>query len=287
MKTHLECIPCFIKQSLEAARMTTSDETIHLEVLKAVMTHLKSISFTNSPPELSREVHGIIRHITQSKDPYKKVKDSSNTMAKKQYPHLKKMVDDADDPLLMAVKLAIIGNVIDFGASNRFNIEDMLSNVGKEGLDEGTYPNFKQSLCSTKTILYLADNTGEIFFDKLLIKELSKQGKKVTYVVKANPIINDATMKDAEFAGIDKIATVIDGDAGQNQSAPGMVLNFASKRFLENFESADMVISKGQGNYEGLSKVDRDVFFMLVVKCPLVAQDIEGKIGKLILKVKQ
>ena len=287
MKTYLDCIPCFIKQSLEAARMATDDEKIHAEVLKTVMTHLGSISFTNSPPELSKGVHEIIRNITKSKDPYKKVKDTSNKMAKNRYPHLKKIVEEAEDPLLMAVKLAIVGNVIDFGTNNRFNVGDMIANAVKKDFDDGAYPQFEKSLCNTKTILYLADNTGEIFFDKLLIKELLKQDKEVTYVVRANPIINDATREDAKFAGIDKLATVIDGDVGQKQSAPGMVLNFASKKFLELFEYSDMVISKGQGNYEGLSDVNRDVFFMLVVKCPLVARDIDGEVGKLILKVKK
>ena len=287
MKTYLDCIPCFIKQSLEAARMATDDEKIHAEVLKAVMNHLKSISFTKSPPELSKDVHEIIRNITKSKDPYKKVKDASNKMAKNRYPYLKKMVEEADDPLLMAVKLAIVGNVIDFGTSNRYNIEDMVANSVKKSFDDGVYPKFEKSLCNTNTILYLADNCGEIFFDKLLIKELLKQDKKVTYVVRANPIINDATVEDAKFAGIDKLATVFDGDAGQKQSAPGIVLNFASKEFLDLFKYSDMIISKGQGNYEGLSDVDRDVFFMLVVKCPLVARDIDDEVGKLILKVKK
>ena len=276
-----------MKQSLEATRMATDDEKIHTEVLKSVMTYLKSISFTNSPPELSKEVHGIIRDITKSKDPYKNVKNESNKMAKNRYPHLKKIVEEADDPLLMAIKLAIVGNVIDFGTTNRFNINDMVDYAIKSDIDNISYTQFKKSIFNKKTILYLADNTGEIFFDKLLIEEFLKGDKEITYVVRANPIINDATMEDAKFAGIDKLATIIDGDAGQKQSSPGMVLNFASKEFLELFKNSDIVVSKGQGNYEGLSDVNRDVFFMLVVKCPLVARDIDGEVGKLILKVKK
>ena len=267
--------------------MATDDEKIHEEVLREVMKHLQSISFNDSPPELSREVHEIIRNITRSKDPYKKVKDLSNEKAKNQYPHLKKLVSEADDPLLMAIKLAIVGNVIDFGTSNRFNIEDMIEKAVKKDFEDNAYPQFKKSLTSSKTILYLADNTGEIFFDKLLIEELVKREKKVTYVVKANSIINDATTEDAEFAEIDKIATIMKGDAGQTRSTPGMVLSYASKEFYDIFESSDMVVSKGQGNYEGLSDVDRNVFFMLVVKCPLVARDIGGEMARLILKGKQ
>ena len=286
MRTYLECMPCFIKQSLEAARMATDDEEVQTKVLKEVMGHLQDISLTSSPPELSRDVHEIIRRITKSKDPYKKVKDQSNEMAQKEYPRLKKLVGESDDSLLMAIKLSIVGNVIDFGAMNRFNVDDMIDNAVKREFDASAYPQFKSVLEQSETILFLADNAGEIFFDKLLLKELVKRQKQITYVVKTNPIINDATVEDANLAGIDKLATIIDGDSGQKQSAPGMVLSYASKEFLEIFKSSDMVISKGQGNYEGLSDVTRDVFFMLVVKCPLVAQDISSEVGKLILKVK-
>ena len=286
MKTHLECIPCFIKQSLESARMATGDEKIQTEVLKNVMKHLQNISFTNSPPEISREVHQIIRKVTKSKDPYKKVKDQSNKMAKEEYPRLKKLMRESDDPLLMAIKLSIVGNVIDFGTMNRFNLDDMIDNAIKKEFDESSYSEFKKTLEKSETVLFLADNTGEIFFDKLLLEELKNKQKKITYVVKANPIINDATLEDVHFAGIDKLATIIQGDAGQKLSSPGMILPYASKQFMELFESSDMVISKGQGNYEGLSDVNRKAFFMLVVKCPLVAQDINDEIGKLILKVK-
>ena len=285
MKTHLECIPCFIKQSLEAARMATNDEEIQEKVLKEVMKHLQDISYENSPPELSREVHTIIRTITNSRDPYKEVKDKSNRMAENLYPHLKKLVEDADDSLFLAIKLSIVGNVIDFGTSNRYNVEEMIDIAVKEKIVDDAYPYFKKSLERANNILYLADNSGEIFFDKILIKELVKRKKKITYVVKANPIINDVLIEDAKYAGIDKIATIIEGDAGQNRSSPGMVLPYTSKEFKEILQSSDMVISKGQGNYESLSDIDREVFFLLMVKCPLVAQDMGTELAQLVFKV--
>jgi len=287
MKTHLECIPCFIKQSLEAACMATDDKEIQTEVLRKVMKYFQNVSLTNSPPELSREVHKIIRDITGSKDPYKEVKDKSNEMAKRDYLYLKKVVNESDDHLLMAIKLSIVGNVIDFGTTHRFNINEMIDNAINKDFDASSYPYFKRVLEQSETILFLADNSGEIYFDKLLLEELANKQKKITYVVKANPIINDALTVDAKFAGIDEIATIIEGDSGQKLSSPGMILSYASNKFLEIFGSSDMVLSKGQGNYEGLSDVDREIFFMLVVKCPLVAQDIRSEVSKLILKVKE
>lgn len=288
MKTYLDCILCFISQALEAARMSSDNEEIQKKVLLEVMKHLQTVSFDSPPPETSREVHHIIRQITDTEDPYKKVKDQANKTAEKLYPTLKKMVIDANDPLLMAVKLAIVGNVIDFGTTNRFNINDMIKIALKyEHISDEIYRDFVEVLDNAKTILYIADNCGEIYFDKLLLGELSARNKEITYVVRANPIINDVTIDDAKTAGIDKIAEVIAGDAGNDKSPPGILLKYASPIFLEKINKYDMVISKGQGNYESLSDVKRKIFFLLVVKCPLLSRDIGEEVGKLVLKVKK
>ena len=285
MRTYLDCIPCFLRQSLEASRMVTPDETHHEIVLKKVMRYLQAISsFNDPPPELSKEVHAIVRNMLHCKDPYKEVKKKSNEMAKELYPLLEEMVEEAKDPLLMATKLAIIGNVIDFGAMNRFDVKDMINKAITENIDSNAYSRFREGIEKAQTILYLADNAGEIFFDKLLIKKFAEIGKKIVYVVKNNPIINDATIEDAKFAGIDKFAEVLPADKGQDKSAPGILLNYASSEFLSYFRNADIVIAKGQGNYESLSNGGREIFFLLVVKCPLVARDIGADIGKLILK---
>lgn len=286
MKTHNDCIPCFISQSLEAARMATSNEGVHTSVLKKVMQQLQNIDFTKSPPELSRVVHKIIQKETKTRDPYKQAKKQSNNMGKKLYPQLQKRVGDADDPLLTAIKLAIVGNVIDFGTMNRFNVDDMINRALNREFDDTSYPQFKKKLRNANNILYLADNAGEVFFDKLLLKQIDKEKNNITYVVKANPIINDATVADARFAGIDKIASVVESDKGQKWSAPGMVSSLVSEEILDMMDKADMIISKGQGNYEGLSSSKREIFFLLVVKCHLVAEDIKSEVGKLILKEK-
>jgi len=288
MKTYLDCIPCFISQALEAARMSSDNEEVQKKVLLEVMKHLQTVSFDSPPPETSREVHHIIRQITDTEDPYRKVKYQANRTAEKLYPTLKKMVIDANDPLLMAIKLAIVGNVIDFGTTNRFNINDMIKIALKhEHISDEAYRDFVETLDNAKTILYIADNCGEIYFDKLLLEELSARNKEITYVVRANPIINDVTIEDAKTVGIDKIAEVIAGDAGSDRSAPGILLRYASSVFLEKLETYDMVISKGQGNYESLSDVKRKIFFLLVIKCPLVARDVKEDVGKLVLKVKK
>ncbi len=260
--------------------MVDDNEATQEKVLKEVMHHLQNISFNSTPPELSMHVHSIIRKITGCDDPYKRVKEESNLLAKNLYPKLKNIIDESDDRLLTSLKLAVAGNVVDFGTSVRFDVEETIENILDKNFAIDSLNEFKKALEKSDDILYLADNAGEVFFDKLLLEEIRA---KVTYAVKSNPIINDALMEDAKFAGIDKIAELMVIDAGKRVSAPGAVLTNSSRDFLERLESADMIISKGQGNYEALS--DRQgIFFLLMVKCPLVARDIGVEVGEMVLK---
>jgi hypothetical protein len=285
MQTHLDCIPCFLHQSLEAARMATEDEQKHELVMKNVMQYLETIDFSLSPPEISRGVHAIVKQQTNNDDPYKKVKQQANREAQKQLPKLKQLIDEAEDSLLMAVKLSIIGNVVDFGTMNRYNVMEMINDIADKPFDDTDFALFKKKLDDSSSILYLADNTGEIVFDKLLLEQLHQMNKDITYVVKSNPIINDATIEDACFVGIDRFARVVNGDDGFDYSAPGLVSAFTSSDFKQMLTDADMVISKGQGNYESLSDSDREIFFLLMVKCPLVARNIQIDVGTMVLKV--
>ena len=168
MKTYFDCVPCFISQSLEAARMVSDDEQVHLKVLREVMRFLETVSFNNPPPRVSMDVHRIIREITGSRDPYKKVKDQANRMGENFFPVLKKMVKNSESPLLIAVKLAIAGNVIDFGTTTRFNVKEVVNKVMKhEHVNEEVYSRFVKTLAEADRVLYLGDNAGEVFFDKL------------------------------------------------------------------------------------------------------------------------
>mgnify|MGYP006297893897 CR=1 FL=1 len=286
MQTHLDCIPCFLHQALEASRMATEDEKKHEEVMINVMKQLQQIDFHLSPPEISQHVHHIIRTITDNPDPYQLVKQEANIDAQKQYQTLKKMISESNDPLLLAVKLAIIGNVIDFGTMNRMNITEMIENFNQKEFDKTHYTKFKERIHNAENIVYLADNTGEIFFDRILLEQLQGKNRHITYVVKQHPIINDATIDDALFADIDEYADIIAGDKGTAYSGPGMILSNISHQLKDLLDHADVVISKGQGNYESLSDFNREIFFLLMVKCPLVASSIGIDVGTMVLKVK-
>jgi len=249
------------------------------------MTFLMDFPLDKTPPEISREVHRIVRETIGSRDPYKEVKRKSNEMAKNIFPDLKRIVEDSKDPLLTSVKLTIAGNAIDFGTMRRFDVNDVIEGALNRDIDIKTFQKFKEDLNRGEKILYLADNAGEIFFDRILIEEISKLRKHVTYVVKTNPIINDATLEDAKVAGIDKISEVIAGDENQRYSAPGFIINSVSDDFMRRFREFDVIIAKGQGNYEALSEVDRRVYFLLLIKCPLVARDLKGSVGDYVIRV--
>ncbi len=238
---------------------------------------------------MGRIIYGLVREITSQNDPYKKIKDKSNKLALKLYDRLKHKVSRSDDRLLTAVELAIAGNIIDYGVKNSLDVNKELNKIlneekktlKKEDSTLFKFRHFKEALSKTGNILYLADNAGETVFDRLLIEEIKRidRNKKVIYAVKEKPIINDALVEDAYICGIDKIAKVI----SCGSDAPGTVLSLCSKDFLKVYKEADMIISKGQGNFEALSQEKRPIFFLFMAKCPVVAKDVGCNLGDVIL----
>jgi hypothetical protein len=289
MKTYLECIPCFFKQALETARLSGASEKTQRRILNEVALRIPGFPLTFSPPEMARIIYGIIKRITGNDDPYAKIKEKSNKLALSVYPKLKKKVAHSRDSLLTAVELAIAGNIIDYGVKNSLNVKKELDKILAEENDAirrerspiFNYRSFKRALKDARSILYLADNAGEVVFDRILIEEIKKtdESKHIIYAVKERPVINDALWKDAHAAGIEKTAFII----SSGLDTPGTVLSLCSKEFLKIFRCVDMVISKGQGNFEALSDCNRPIFFLFMAKCPVIAKDVQCRLGDVIL----
>ena len=277
MKTYLDCLPCFMQQALRAGRMATNDEKKLKDLLSSVGEMIKDIPMQNTPPETGDAIYKKVREITGVNDPYVKIKEENIAEILALYPEMKKIVNSSDDKILTAIRFAIAGNVIDFGVNKEFDIEQEIKNNLDKEFAIFDYQEFIQQLEKANSILYIGDNAGESVFDKILIEEL---GKKVTFVVRDIPVINDATKEDAIASGIGEVAEII----SSGTSAPGTILNSCNDDFLERFKNADLVISKGQGNYEGLSNVERTVFFLLKAKCPIIANDIGVKENDIVLK---
>ena len=277
MKTFLECLPCMMQQALRAGRMSTNDDRVVKKILDEVGALIKDIPMGSTPAESGALVYGKVREITGVVDPYKKIKADSIREAQNLYPELKQLVSKSENKLLTAIRIAIAGNVIDFGMSKKFSLVEDVQKILKQDFAILNFEDFKNQLENARSILYLGDNAGESVFDKLLIEEL---GKPVTYVVREIPVINDVVYQDAVDSGLNEVAEII----SSGTTAPGTILDLCTDEFIDQFNKADMVISKGQGNYEGLSNVDRSVFFLLKAKCPVIADDIGVREDDIILK---
>ena len=277
MKTYLDCIPCFMQQALRAGRLVTSDEKKLKEILDKTGDMVKNVSMQATPAETGMMVYQIVREVTGINDPYKDIKQQHLKETKSIYPKLEQIVKNSDDRLLTAIKIAIAGNIIDLGVNRKFDIVSDVKSIMEQDFAILDYDAFKKQLEKTKEILYIGDNVGESVFDKILIKELKKP---VKYAVRSIPIINDVTMEDAIASGLDEIAELIDSGC----KSPGVILNQSTDEFLETFNSSGLVISKGQGNFEGLSDCNRQVFFLLKTKCPIISNHIGVEDGSIIFK---
>jgi len=277
MRTYLDCIPCFFTQALKAARIAGADENMQKKILDEVSKLVPDFPLDSTPPEMGRIVYQLVNKLTGNEDPYREIKKDSNQLILNLYPKLKMMVENSQDRVLTAISLATVGNIIDYGAPIPFEIEEEVANCLESNFAVFDYYEFKQALDNAESILYLGDNAGEIVFDKLLLEELEKE---IIYVVRNKPIINDALIEDAHDCGMDKIARVI----SSGSDAPGTVLNLCSREFLEIYHKAPLIISKGQGNFESLSEERAPIFFLLKVKCPVIAKDMGCKVNDMILK---
>ncbi len=277
MKTYLDCYPCLLRQALSAARRAGASENQQHSILLNTMKELSAFPPDSTPPELAHRIHQQVQQLTSNTDPYREDKDRATQQALALYPELKRKVSEASNPLEMAVRIAIAGNIIDLGVAESYDLDATLKRVLTQPFAIGDLNSLRSALARSASVLYLADNAGETVFDKVLIEILELP---VTYVVKAGPIINDATHEDAVAAGIDQVATIIDN--GSN--APGTLLNQCSKVFRKHFTEADLIIAKGQANYESLSNSSAPIFFLLQAKCNVIARDLGIAEGGSVLK---
>jgi len=277
MKTYLDCYPCLLRQALSAARRSgASDNQQHIILLKT-MKELSVFPTNSTPPQLAYRIHQCVQQLTSNLDPYRDDKDQSTQQALALYPELKKKVGAALDPLEMAVRIAIAGNIIDLGVAENYDLDATLKRVLTQDFAINDLAALRSALAQNLSVLYIADNAGETVFDRVLIESLVCS---VTYVVKSGPIINDATYEDAVAAGIDQVATIIDN--GSN--APGTLFDQCSEEFLQRFNQADLIIAKGQANYESLSDSSAPIFFLLQAKCNVIARDLGISEGGIVLK---
>lgn len=279
MKVYYECAPCFLRQAKEALDLATDDESVKMEVMeklvKIVFNDFNREAVSN---EVGTKIHRTIKDKTGNEDPYLIEKRKGNEIAFKFLPKIKEIIKDNDE-LETYIKAAIVGNIIDFGALGvDFDIENgIIENMEKE-IALNHVSELENELKSSKNVLYLADNNGEIVFDKLFIEKIKEYNVEVTVALKEKPILNDACIEDAVQIGLNEIAELV----STGTDSIGIIYGDISKEFNEIFKNADMVIAKGLGNYEGLTAMelgDKPVFSLLNAKCTPIAKDIGVNLG--------
>lgn len=284
MKVTYECLPCLIRQSTEAARMVTNDVNLQQKIIKKILQEVSKLDFSETAPYLGRIIHKYIKEASNITDPYKKLKVKYNKVAEQICIDLNlyNLIHNSKSSIDTACRLAIAGNIIDFSVSgvlDELEVRDTIEDCLETNIKGNSIEEFKDAVNNAHKILFLADNSGEIVLDKLLINELPKE--KITYVVKGEPIVNDATMEDAVDVGMTDLVRVIDNGS----DAQGTIFDLCSDEFKKEFQEADLIISKGQANYETLSDIkNKKIFFLLKAKCKQVAKNLECSQGDLVLK---
>lgn len=272
MRTSPDCLACFRDQARATAGLSSNDPEIKARVEREVDRLLGQLDLSLSPPENAVAVYALIAGITGVGDPYEHLRKKSNSLALSQRESIRDQINRSDNPFKTAALYAVAANIIDYGAGHDFDAIAVLSDCLQRGFNIDDTVMLLTELQSTSgcNVLYLADNSGEIVFDGLLVEQLQKLGCTVTFAVRETPILNDVTMEDAAACGIDAICHVIANGTG----CPGTPLSACSDSFRSAFSTADVIISKGQGNFETLSDMDGPIYFLLTIKCPVVGRHI-------------
>lgn len=282
MKLHLECMPCYIRQALEAIRMVTDDKKLQEKIMRKCLIVASKFDTNGIGILTHNRIHKIIKKFAPSGDPYREIKQKFNVICLNMIDEIKQIISKSHNPFETSLRIALAGNIIDFGPGTELN-EEIIRKAIKQALyqklDRNEVKTLQNNIGYGKRILYIGDNAGEIVFDKIFIEQLPKE--KITYVVRGGPILNDSTMEDAKMVGMDNVVRVITTGIDM----PAAALPLCSKEFLDEYERSDLVIAKGQGNYEALSDEKKNIFFLLKIKCPVIVRDFNNqyKVGDIVV----
>ncbi len=273
MRTELECILCFGKGALFLTKRFALPHKDNVKLHQSILREIAEADFNEPPPLIARKIYQLISEKTGEKDPFQQEKDLSTKHAKRLLKPLRTKLKTFNDPLEGLVRLVTAGNIIDFGLDAAFDLNTTLERITEtfsEKIDRAALEVLRKALEKAKNVLYITDNCGEAVFDALL---LERYRCKMTVAVRGSPILNDVTRREAEASGL-AAASIRLIDTGDN--TPGIDLCRSSGEFLEAYHSADLIISKGQGNYETLCETRRPTVFLLRAKCPVVMHKLGG-----------
>jgi len=278
------CVGCIINQSVRVADAINASNDLTEKLVSTVEEMSKDFSFSNNPPEVASSVYEKMAKIANKADLYDEKKELSTKKALSFVPILKDKLLNFQNKLLTATKIAVAGNVIDLAAEVEFDLEEELLKIFDTEFADNDFELLEAQLGLAKNVVILGDNVGEHIFDYMFIETMKELFPSVTfyYMVRGCPIINDVTMKEAKEAGFHKLCNLV--DSGVN--TPGFAYSRANEKARKLFDNADLVISKGMGNYECLSPSHREnICFLLKVKCGVVADFLGKEVGDIICKM--
>jgi len=269
MKTKPECLDCFIRQMERVADRFSAKEEVKKQTARNIREFLANSTFDLAPPYLSEKIYQMIKDSVGKVDPYQSVKKSQNDMALMLEERIENLIRGSDNPVLTAIKCSIAGNTIDFGAQKiDTDVEKAIDKIIKSRFSESVTRQFFVDLNRSRKAVIVLDNCGEVVFDKLLIKTIKERFDiEFTAVVRGGPIINDVTAEDARYVGIDRYAEIVESSF----AAPGALAK-RDEKLKKLFDNSDMIISKGQGNFESLSETGWTVYFLFLSKCDVVSR---------------
>jgi uncharacterized protein with ATP-grasp and redox domains len=284
MKVYPECLPCLVRQGLNAAERLNLPKEKLFEVAKGGLRYLSEFeNYDKTPAYYAYYIQKLVKELTGEEDPFKEIKKISNQKALEiaNSDLIREFLKNGDR-LRNALKLSAIGNILDFAILSEEEAFKKLTELLEKEFAVDHYDRFKKELENSERVLIIGDNAGEIVLDKFLVRELKNSDKEVVYAVKGKPILNDATMEDAQEVSMTSLCRVVDN----GNDRVGTDLSVASGEFLKEWEKADLIISKGQANFESLSDInDKPIYFLLTAKCRPVANETGAKkVGALVFK---
>lgn len=268
-----DCVGCLLNQTLKVSKLLDLDDDTSKQVLDRSAQILIDHDLSYTPPQIAKDIYQAISTITGEDDPVSIAKQHATEEALKVDTSFVQTIPDA-------LKLAVIGNVIDFGAQNQFGLQETIEKQFSTSFALDDTAEFIRELQHAREMVVIGDNTGEHVFDKLLIEVIRREyGIEVYYFVRGAPIINDVTLVEAQI--LKDCAHIVDTGV----ETPGYDLEEANAISREIFDRADIVVAKGMGNFESLYQQDeRSIFFLFIIKCNVVAQAIGKEIGEMVFK---
>ena len=279
MRTRVECIPCFFQQALIVCHFSGVDDSTKEEILRKMMGWLQELSLDQPPAEIGTIFHRKVREALGCDDPFAEIKRRSNAQSLPLLPRLREAVKQAVDPLESALRISAAGNILDFSLSTQIEADQILQQAKEKEFARYDINPFLRELETCHSLFYLTDNSGEIVFDIPFIELLQDSGKEVVVGVKGGPALNDATMDDALQVDLPGICPVI----SNGNDGIGTILSLCTEEFCETFARSDLILSKGQANFETLSgKADKKIFYLFTAKCVTIEKELGVSTGDLL-----